>query len=76
MYRLFHDGEAPTTCAAETPKMTNRKQMARQADYLSKLRRLLAKWNLTTRISCCTWLKESQEASPVRIRRCVMSVRK
>ena len=44
MYRLFHDGEAPTTLRKlKPPKDDECGSRGAQADYLSKLRRLLAK---------------------------------
>jgi transcriptional regulator with XRE-family HTH domain len=44
MYRLFHDGEAPTTLRKlKPPKDDEFGSRGAQADYLSKLRRLLAK---------------------------------
>jgi len=44
MYRLFHDGEAPTNLRKlKPPKDDEFGSRGAQADYLSKLRRLLAK---------------------------------
>ena len=44
MYRLFHDGEAPTTLRKmKPPKDDEFGSTGSEADYLSKLRRLLAK---------------------------------
>ena len=44
MYRLFHDGEAPASLRkVKPPKDDEFGSRGAQADYLSKLRRLLAK---------------------------------
>src|SRR6266478_7697522 len=45
MYRLFHDGEVPTSLSKLKPPKDDNEFGSRgaQADYLSKLRRLLAK---------------------------------
>ena len=44
MYRLFHDGEAPPTLRKfEPPKDDEFGSKGSEADYFSKLRRLLAK---------------------------------
>jgi transcriptional regulator with XRE-family HTH domain len=44
MYRLFHDGEAPTSLRKiKPPKDDEFGSIGGEADYLSKLRRLLAK---------------------------------
>jgi transcriptional regulator with XRE-family HTH domain len=44
MYRLFHDGEAPTSLRKfKPPKDDKFGSTGGEADYLSKLRRLLAK---------------------------------
>ncbi|MCU1242727.1 MAG: hypothetical protein JWO71_3453 [Candidatus Acidoferrum typicum] len=45
MYRLFHDGEVPATLSKLKPPKDDDEFGSRgaQADYLSKLRRLLAK---------------------------------
>ena len=44
MYRLFHDGEAPTSLLKVKPAKDDEfGSRGAQADYLSKLRRLLAK---------------------------------
>jgi transcriptional regulator with XRE-family HTH domain len=45
MYRLFHDGEVPASLGKLRPPETDNEFGSRgaQADYLSKLRRLLAK---------------------------------
>jgi len=59
MYRLFHDGEVPAGLSKLKPPKDNDEFGSRgaQADYLSKLRRLLAKMNLAIKTSCCTWRK-------------------
>jgi hypothetical protein len=36
----------------------------READYFSKLRRLLTKMERTTKSCCCTWPRKSQETNP------------
>jgi hypothetical protein len=44
MYRLFHDGEAPASLRKfKSPKDDEFGSRGSEADYLSKLRRLLAK---------------------------------
>jgi hypothetical protein len=44
MYRLFHDGEVPAGLSKQPPKDDDEfGSRGAQADYLSKLRRLLAK---------------------------------
>jgi transcriptional regulator with XRE-family HTH domain len=44
MYRLFHDGEVPATLhKLKPPKDDDFGSRGREADYFSKLRRLLAK---------------------------------
>jgi len=44
MYRLFHDGEVPASLSKlKPPKNDEFGTRGAQADYLSKLRRLLAK---------------------------------
>jgi len=44
MYRLFHDGEVPTGLSKlKPPKDDEFGSKGREADYFSKLRRLLAK---------------------------------
>jgi hypothetical protein len=44
MYRLFHDGEAPASLRKlKPPKEDEFGSKGREADYLSKLRRLPAK---------------------------------
>ena len=64
MYRLFHDGEVPTSLhKLKPPKDDEFGSRGAQAEYLSKLRRLLAKWNPTIKSCCCTWPKKSQEIS-------------
>ena len=44
MYRLFHDGEVPTSLSKQKPPKDDEfGSKGREADYFSKLRRLLAK---------------------------------
>jgi transcriptional regulator with XRE-family HTH domain len=69
MYRLFHDGEAPAALRkVKPPKEDEFGSKGSEADYFSKLRRLLAKMKPNDQqfLSCSTWRKKPQETSPNR----------
>jgi transcriptional regulator with XRE-family HTH domain len=64
MYRLFHEGEVGASIRKLEPAKDDEwGGRGKQADYLSKLRRLLAKMEPNDQKLCCTWPKKSQETS-------------